>query len=64
MTPDARAAAAMSDASAGECCARAQAESWARAEARRFAPRAPGLMMRLRVLLERLGGGLRRRSRG
>jgi hypothetical protein len=54
----------MSDASAGECCARAQAESWARAEARRFAPRAPGPMMRLRVLLERLGGGLRRRSRG
>ena len=51
---------AMSDASAGECCARAQAESWARAEARRFAPRPSGALVRLRTLLARLA----RRARG
>jgi hypothetical protein len=42
------------DASAGECCARAQAESWARAEARRFAPRPAGFFLRLHALLARV----------
>lgn len=44
------------DPSAGECCARAQAESWARAEVRRFAPRPVGYLTRLRAQLARLGG--------
>ena len=52
--------AAMPDASTGECCARAQAESWARAEARRFAPRPSGPLVRLGTLLARLA----RRARG
>lgn len=49
----------VADSSAGECCARAQAASYARAEALRFAPPGPGPLARLRIFMGCLLGRAR-----
>ncbi|MHB8785149.1 MAG: hypothetical protein ACYC5W_02825 [Thauera sp.] len=49
----------LADCSAGECCARAQAASYARAEALRFAPPRRGPLARLHVFVGALLGRAR-----
>ncbi len=53
MSQPQRPAPPVSDCSAGECCAQAQAASYARAEVLRFAPARPGPLLRGRQLIGR-----------